>query len=498
MQNIGGFRIVRRLGAGTRAEIFLGSAGLPGEPQRTAALKVFRASTTLSSIDTEIEALARASSRHLLRLDDLAMDAAGRPTLVLQRLGPVSLAQLLINRREVAPGEAVTILAPIIGAVGELHRVGVAHLRLRLGSVLFDSEWAPVLAGFGTATLVGPMPPEQRGSSLSSADLDLNADVRHDLDDLRALVRAVLELVDADERVDELLRWIGSGPVTDETFSGELTDRLFSLAQALPVGSERPIAPVMSRVGGITERDPGGALKAIGRSDTARHGVDIPASTAFRRSAILVATWLREFLAPVRKSVWIAAAVVGALLVTSLAVVPAGGSTSRSSDSAQPTASASRDPSRASALASSSQALPGTERNTPTRTIAPLNDGVASADDNAAIAGDDPLRAARVLLAKRDVCLAAASPGPTCLAEVDQGGSAAEEADRHRIEASNGVGASAVPLADFDIRLVQLLGGTAILSVSPPGEDVAALSLLLVRGEEGWRLRDLDPALTPG
>ena len=129
METVGGYRLVRKLGAGERAEIHLGHAGSREPPtgDRIAAIKIFRPSTDEMSVDREIEALARASSRHLLELKDLATGRDGRPCLILPRLGSGNLGRLLAVRDDLEAGEAVSILVPLVEAVRELHRVGVAH-----------------------------------------------------------------------------------------------------------------------------------------------------------------------------------------------------------------------------------------------------------------------------------------------------------------------------------------------------------------------------------
>ncbi|HUG50972.1 MAG TPA: hypothetical protein VLZ78_08240, partial [Terrimesophilobacter sp.] len=68
VDTIGGYRLVRLLGFGARAEVYLGHAGTSasGAP-RMAAVKLYRPDVDRHSIDTELEALSRADSPHLLR-----------------------------------------------------------------------------------------------------------------------------------------------------------------------------------------------------------------------------------------------------------------------------------------------------------------------------------------------------------------------------------------------------------------------------------------------
>ncbi|HEY9498695.1 MAG TPA: protein kinase, partial [Terrimesophilobacter sp.] len=195
MESVGGYRLVRSLGSGARAEVWLGHGGSGGEVPAIAAVKVFRPGVPIDSVDAEIEALGRTSSRHLVHLDDLATTPNGLPCLILQRLSARNLGRLLAGNRALEPGEAVTILAPLALAVAELHRVGVAHGALRPSAVLFDEAGAPVIAGFGSARLIGGFPDPPQAHSLTPVQLGAQPAVAEDLARLAAICRHVLERV---------------------------------------------------------------------------------------------------------------------------------------------------------------------------------------------------------------------------------------------------------------------------------------------------------------
>jgi hypothetical protein len=151
-------------------------------------------------------------------------------------------------------------------------------------------------------------------------------------------------------------------------------------------------------------------------------------------------------------------------------------------------------------------------RSTPTHTpsTAPKREEETDAAAlESAIAGDDPVVAADALLRLRAECLRARSAA--CLAGVDQAGSVALAADLAELarldRPGGGIGEQAgagegtdpdavtAPPAD-PIVLVERLGGTAILSVpaSSLGDstpDTPPASLLLIRSEAGWRIRDV-------
>jgi hypothetical protein len=518
METVGGYRLVRMLGAGERAQIHLGHAGArePPESRRIAAIKIFRPSTDEGSIDREIEALARASSRHLLELRDLAAGPDGRPCLILPRLGSGSLARLLALRGTIEPGEAVTLLVPLVGAIRELHRVGVSHGRVRTSSVLFDDRGAPVLARFGEASLIGPFPATDGGQSRTPAQLDDDPRVREDRRGIATLTGAVLDRLTDDGAPGALsaLRRLLEEVDTATADLERLTSLLFELAPALPLrfddgaGQERePMLPgaAVSGAAGSGAADPllpAMSIRPDGRPGARgdAEGVDAEGFDAERfdaegfdvepagsggsagsRLARLRATVVR-LLAPVRTSVWVAGGAGVGALVVALTVVPAA-----NSRTAPPA------PSTGPQSAPQSSAARSSTGPTPSAGDAAAGDGATGTA--AAIAGEDPLAAARALLAARAACFATRSA--ECFDGVDQAGSAVLEADRHLVRRL-AAGAALPPEATLDgfaPRLVQQLGDSAIIQLVAADGSVVAhdnpAPLLMVRSEAGWRIRDL-------
>lgn len=100
--------------------------------------------------------------------------------------------------------------------------------------------------------------------------------------------------------------------------------------------------------------------------------------------------------------------------------------------------------------------------------------------------GDDPLAAAVALLERRDACIAELSL--LCLEEADQQGSAALADDRAGLEVLRAGEEAELPaVAPVDAALVERLGDSALVRLGP---QTAPASLLLVRSEAGWRIRD--------
>ncbi|MEO6199807.1 MAG: hypothetical protein ABIX44_01450, partial [Cryobacterium sp.] len=160
-QLLAGYRVVRRLGSSGRADVYLGHAGHGDTPEgagRAAgvALKVFGAETDPASIEREIRALSETQAGRLPELLDVATLPDARVCLVLERLAGPPLSRYLGSIDRIEPGEAVTILAPIVTALSALHEAGFAHEGLSQSTVLFDGRGRPVVTGLGA---LGDLPP---------------------------------------------------------------------------------------------------------------------------------------------------------------------------------------------------------------------------------------------------------------------------------------------------------------------------------------------------
>src|ERR1019366_6052221 len=176
--SLAGFRLVRKLAAGSRADVYLG-VGSTG----VVALKVFAPGTSAESVGSELDSLGRLDSSHLVRLLDVSNSVGERPVLVFERVAGGSVAALLGDRAELECGEAVTLLAPLAALVAELHYVGVAHRRIGAASVHLDAAGKPVLLGLGHCMLFAA------GSRMAVIDTEPAA--AQDRDSLAALTLGV-------------------------------------------------------------------------------------------------------------------------------------------------------------------------------------------------------------------------------------------------------------------------------------------------------------------
>jgi hypothetical protein len=471
---VAGYRLVRRLGSGSRADVYLGSSAGAGVAS-TAAIKVFRPTTARDTVTSELAALERATLPHCVQLLDVAEDDTGTPVAVLSRACRGSLASVLAERGTIALGEAVTILAPLAGIVPLLHAAGLAHGGISAASVHFGDAGEPVLLGFGHSSLFNP--------GLAAVRLEQAAGVAGDRDRLALLASLVLDRVDPDES-RPLRRWLAvlPRPLT-AGFPLELEQRLFDLAGATAVTLPDDIVRVRVR------HQPAVPLL---RPDETGNTVPVPsehrdatratrAARTRRRGARdhKRARWVSELLGHnplsgardslvlalrrVRRSVWVAATLVG---VAVLVVLPLAGGAGLWSPSAE-----------------STPAGDGAERPE-----VPANSDLAESAVGAL--PDDPVAALPLLLAERSRCFNDLSV--LCLDAVTQQESTAAADDRAAIEAllagERSQGVQLAEVAGAEPVLVERLGDSALVAVDGQSEPA---SVLMIRTEAGWRIREI-------
>ncbi|OLT20018.1 hypothetical protein BJF81_06390 [Ornithinimicrobium sp. CNJ-824] len=163
-----GYDVLAPLGAGATSSVWRAAGGADG---LVVAVKVLRpAGGDVTAGLHEAGLLARVRHRHVVHLYDvlpLPDPATGRPAavaLATQLAGGGSLAQVLARRRILSPGELVTALQPVAGALADLHGTGVVHGDLSTGNVLFLRDGMPVLGDLGAARITGEEPGHQLGT----------------------------------------------------------------------------------------------------------------------------------------------------------------------------------------------------------------------------------------------------------------------------------------------------------------------------------------------
>jgi len=537
---VAGYRLLRRVATGDRAEVHLAVEAM--EPadhdaarhvaRRALAVRIYRPGSDDDRIGTEIAAMSADASGTLPALVDVAVLEDGRRILVVERIGGPTLARVL-GERVLDPGEATTILAPLVAAAAGLADVGFVHGRLATSDVMIDETGRPRLIGLGAVRAL-----DAAGGAVARTELMRDGHRR-----LAGLIEEVARSTRrpaAFERAVAVAR-AGADSRPFERTEGEIERALFAAAPAVPLrtGVNQPGREALP-----TRFEPStGVITATGHdADVAHVGTIVPASTSTSRPrgwrkvlgelaqlppvvvdrvadaadaepAGALRRRARAFVAGRRRTLVVGAATGGAALVLLLTLVPPSAEAGRSAGTQD--AAAVEVPASGSAESSSSSASSspvGTTAGAPSGGAARLGDGSgdepsdvpsagpgatgssAGAADMEAGAGigaaADPVAAAIELMSVRTECLAKLDAG--CLDGVDQPGSAIERADRAMLAAAREGDDPVVADHALDAMSVSAEMGEAVLLRLPyldPQREPA--SLLVMRGEAGWRLREL-------
>jgi serine/threonine protein kinase len=189
--NIGRYRVVRRLGSGAFATVWLAEDDVL---ESSVAVKVLADNWAhhpdiRARFDQEARIMRRADSARLVRVLDIGELPDGRPYLVMPYAAGGTLADRLATGPLPVP-DALRIAASIARAVAILHGVGVLHRDLKPSNILFESATDPdrvLVADLGLAKAIahasgftvvagtpGYMSPEQ---SVPGGGIDVRADV---------------------------------------------------------------------------------------------------------------------------------------------------------------------------------------------------------------------------------------------------------------------------------------------------------------------------------
>lgn len=127
--------------------------------QRTVALKMIPNAAFASSSDVarlRIEALAAARLQHpnIVPVYEVG-EQDGQPWFSMQFVDGVTLSQRLANG-PLSPRDAVTLLIPVVEAIGAAHRAGVLHRDLKPANILIARDGTPFVTDFGLAKRVTP------------------------------------------------------------------------------------------------------------------------------------------------------------------------------------------------------------------------------------------------------------------------------------------------------------------------------------------------------
>ena len=155
---IAGWRLVRRIGAGGMAEVFLAERDDEGVRQQ-AALKLlahgFASPEMRARFVRERGILARLSDARIARYFDGGIAADGRPWLAMEYVEGVPIDEHC-RRERLALRERLVLFREICGAVAHAHRHLVVHRDIKPSNVLVSRDGQVKLLDFGIAKPLAP------------------------------------------------------------------------------------------------------------------------------------------------------------------------------------------------------------------------------------------------------------------------------------------------------------------------------------------------------
>ncbi|HET8941677.1 MAG TPA: tetratricopeptide repeat protein [Rudaea sp.] len=155
-QRIGAFRIVRRLGQGGMAVVFLGERADCDFSQHV-AIKLLRrglySQLEQRLFTRERQVLARLQHPNIARLIDGAVTAAGIPYLVMEFVDGLPITQHAEQARLNLP-QRLRLFVEVCRAVEAAHRSLIVHRDIKPSNILVGADGQPKLLDFGIAKLL--------------------------------------------------------------------------------------------------------------------------------------------------------------------------------------------------------------------------------------------------------------------------------------------------------------------------------------------------------
>lgn len=127
-RDIGGYRLIRKLGAGGAGEVWEGRHRLLARPAAVKLLSPPTMSRTfLVRFEREAQATALLSSEHTVSLYDFGITHGGLPYYVMELLVGFDLQRLVEELGPLPPARVVLLMKQACDSLGEAHEYGIAH-----------------------------------------------------------------------------------------------------------------------------------------------------------------------------------------------------------------------------------------------------------------------------------------------------------------------------------------------------------------------------------
>ena len=155
-QDIGAFRLIRLLGKGGMAAVFLAQRQV-GDFEQQVAIKLLRRGL-YSELEQRLflrerQVLANLSHPNIAQLFDGDVTAAGIPFLVMEYIDGVPITRY-VNEHHLDVRQRLALLLTVLRAVDAAHRSLVVHRDLKPSNIMVDAEGRVKLIDFGIAKLL--------------------------------------------------------------------------------------------------------------------------------------------------------------------------------------------------------------------------------------------------------------------------------------------------------------------------------------------------------
>jgi serine/threonine protein kinase/Tol biopolymer transport system component len=155
LTNIGNYRVLRLLGQGAAARVYLGEHI---HLQTRAAIKLLHSQGNLSASEKqeflrEAKMIANLQHQHIVRVLEFDFTPQGEPFLVMEYAEHGSLRQRHPRGTRLTPAEIYGYLEQIGSALAFIHQSGVVHADIKPENLLLNRQQQLLLGDFGIATL---------------------------------------------------------------------------------------------------------------------------------------------------------------------------------------------------------------------------------------------------------------------------------------------------------------------------------------------------------
>lgn len=150
---VGKFRLVRELGRGGMATVYLAERD-DGQFEQTVALKILdRSGETVARFEQERQILASLNNPNIARLITGGVTMSGVPYVAMEYVEGDPLLDYC-NKRRLSVTERLNLFVPIVETVHDAHRQLIVHRDIKSSNILVTDQGMPKLLDFGIAKLL--------------------------------------------------------------------------------------------------------------------------------------------------------------------------------------------------------------------------------------------------------------------------------------------------------------------------------------------------------